>query len=106
MPNEEQRIPLTFEQRMDALASAIEAEAREREKADAAFHARMQSLASSHEALTRRHEALTLSLELMAHESEAQRIRSERDAEALNALVRIAEIHERRLTDLEGPRQQ
>ena len=99
MPNEEERTPPSFEQRLDALTSALEAEAREREKADTAFHARM-------EALARRHEALTLSLELMAHESEAQRLRSERDSEALNALVRIAEIHKRRLTDLEGPRPQ
>ena len=127
MPNEEQRTPLTFEQRMDALAAAIEAEAREREKGKADFDARMEALTGrhealtgrhealtgrhealtgSHEALTRRHEALTMNLELMAHESEAQRIRSERDAAALNALVRIAEIHERRLTDLEGPRPQ
>ena len=47
------------------------------------------------EALTARHEALTMNLELMSRDRE-------RDAENIRALARIAEIHERRLTRLEG----
>jgi hypothetical protein len=47
------------------------------------------------EALTARHEALTMNLEQMSRDRE-------RDAENIRALVRIAEIHERRLTRLEG----
>jgi hypothetical protein len=45
------------------------------------------------EALTERHEALTQSAELLLRETRA-------DAENIRALARIAEIHERRLTDL------
>jgi hypothetical protein len=54
-------------------------------------------------------EALTMSLELVSRESEAQRIKiemlitaSQQDGENIRALARIAEIHERRLTNLEG----
>jgi hypothetical protein len=66
--------------------------------------------------LTERHEALTQSLELLhldvqglraAIEADAQNIRaliaaSQADGENIRALARIAEIHERRPTDLEG----
>ena len=45
--------------------------------------------------LVERHEALTMNLELMSRDRE-------RDAENIRALARIAEIHERRLTRLEG----
>jgi hypothetical protein len=45
--------------------------------------------------LTERHEALTQSVELLL-------AAVERNTEHISALVRIAEIHERRLTDLEG----
>ena len=56
-------------------------------------------------------EALTMNLELMGHQQEAQGRRIdalikavEQDAENIRALARIAELHERRLTDLEdGP---
>jgi archaellum component FlaC len=59
--------------------------------------------------LTERHEALTMNLELLARE--VQDLRSaveklhrvvEKDAENIRSLARIAEIDERRLTDLEG----
>jgi len=59
--------------------------------------------------LTERHEALTQSVELLAIEMRELREIVNKNAEAIgqnsqhiNALVRIAEIHERRLTDLEG----
>jgi hypothetical protein len=61
------------------------------------------------ERLTERHEALAQSVELMLVESrehtkqiEALLATATRDGENIRALVRIAEMHERRLTDLEG----
>ncbi len=54
------------------------------------------------EALTARHEALTMNLELLSRDLETMRSNSERDGENIRALARIAEIHERRLTSLEG----
>jgi hypothetical protein len=63
--------------------------------------------------LTERHEALTETVELIAvmqRENEARfaqiAANQERDAEHINALVRIAEIHEHRLSGLEGDRPQ
>lgn len=68
------------------------------------------------EALAERHEALALSLELLSHEVESLRAATqnllattrehtkqlEMDGEHIRALVRIAEIHDRRITDIEG----
>jgi hypothetical protein len=54
------------------------------------------------EALTARHEALTMNLELIGRDLESMRARSQQDGENIQALARIAEIHERRLTHLEG----
>ena len=58
-------------------------------------------------------EALTMSLELMLRETEAHSKQIEahskqlvQDAENIRALARIAELHERRLTELEGGDQQ
>jgi hypothetical protein len=63
--------------------------------------------------LTERHEALTETVELIAvmqRENEARfaqiAANQERDAEHINALVRIAEIHEHRRFGLEGDRPQ
>jgi len=66
--------------------------------------------------LTARHEALTQSLELLHHDvrEQGKNIQeqgkniaqlldaSRQDGEPIRALVRVAEIHERRHTDLEG----
>lgn len=61
------------------------------------------------ERLAERHEALTQSVELMNHQIAMmnQQIAElvsvvKQDGENIRALARIAEIHERRLTDLEG----
>ena len=61
------------------------------------------------ERLTERHEALTQSVELLHGESiehtkqiEALLATATKDGEHIRALVRLAEIHERRLTHLEG----
>jgi hypothetical protein len=51
--------------------------------------------------LKERHEALTQSVELLLAETRELRVVSEQDGENIRALARIAEIHERRLTDLE-----
>jgi hypothetical protein len=47
-------------------------------------------------------EALTISLEIAARDIEGLRAIAAKDGENIRALARIAEIHERRLTDLEG----
>jgi hypothetical protein len=47
-------------------------------------------------------EALTTNLELTIREIEALRDTAKQDGENIRALARIAEMHERRLTDLEG----
>lgn len=52
--------------------------------------------------LTERHEALTQSLEILHHEVQELVKASHQDGENIRALARIAEIHERRLTELEG----
>ncbi len=59
--------------------------------------------------LTDRHEALTQSVELLLAETrELRAIAAEHtenlkvDSEHIRALVRIVEIHDRRLTDIEG----
>ena len=54
------------------------------------------------EALTARHEALTMGVEIISRDIEKLLQNSERDGENIRALARIAEIHERRVTDLEG----
>lgn len=68
------------------------------------------------DALTARHEALTMNLELISHDLEMLRARSEkdderikallanseRDAENIRALARIAEVHEHRLIISKG----
>jgi hypothetical protein len=67
--------------------------------------------------LTERHEALTETVELivaMQRENEERfekrfaqiAANQERDAEHINTLVRIAEIHEHRISGLEGDRPQ
>ena len=63
---------------------------------------RLEALTTRIEALAQRHEALTMNLELSALETERLRITAQQDGENIRALARIAEIHERRLTSLEG----
>jgi len=47
-------------------------------------------------------EALTMNLELVSRDIQDLKIAAQRDGENIRALTRIAEIHERRLTHLEG----
>ena len=52
--------------------------------------------------LVERHEALTQTVEILTRDVDALRVIAEQDGENIRALARIAEIHERRLTELEG----
>jgi len=68
-------------------------------------------LTKRHEALTERHEALTMNLELTSRDIQDLRANVaelnaavRQDAENIRALACIAEIRERRLSGLEGPR--
>lgn len=54
------------------------------------------------EALTERHEALTQSVEMLLATSRELVTKSQQDGDNIRGLARIAEIHEQRLTDLEG----
>ena len=61
------------------------------------------------EKLTERHEALTQTVELIAamqrdltRDVQSLRTATEQDGDNIRALARIAEIHERRLTEIEG----
>jgi hypothetical protein len=54
------------------------------------------------EKLTERHEALTMNRELLHRDIQDLKTTAQQDGENIRALVRIAEIHERRLTELEG----
>jgi len=49
-------------------------------------------------ALAERHEALTLSVELLHRDIQELKIVAQQDGENIRALARIAEIHEGRLT--------
>ncbi len=54
------------------------------------------------EKLTERHEALTLTVELVTADLQTLKALAQQDGENIRALARIAEIHERRLTEIEG----
>jgi archaellum component FlaC len=53
------------------------------------------------EKLTERHEALAQSVELMGHRLDTIITAINQDAENIRALTRIAEMHERRIENLE-----
>ena len=54
------------------------------------------------EKLTERHEALTVNLELLHRDVQDLKAVAQQDGENIRALARIAEIHEKRLTEIEG----
>jgi archaellum component FlaC len=54
------------------------------------------------EKLTERHEALTQTVELITVDLQTLKTLAQQDGENIRALARIAEIHERRLTGIEG----
>lgn len=47
-------------------------------------------------------EALTMSLEIAARDIEGLRVLAQKDGENIRALARIADNHERRITEMEG----
>jgi len=63
---------------------------------------RIASLTMNLELLSRDHEALRARHEATDRRVAALLTAVEQDAENIRGLVRIAELHERRLTDLEG----
>jgi vacuolar-type H+-ATPase subunit D/Vma8 len=66
------------------------------------FEDRMALFFKGMESLKERHEALTMNLELLHHDVLELKENSRRDGENIHALARIAEAHERRISDLEG----
>jgi archaellum component FlaC len=54
------------------------------------------------EKLTGRHEALTQTVELITADLQTLKTLAQQDGENIRALARIAEIHEKRLTGIEG----
>jgi hypothetical protein len=52
--------------------------------------------------IDQRIEALVMSLELLAHDVQDLKTAAQQDGENIRGLARIAEIHERRLSRLEG----
>ena len=54
------------------------------------------------EKLAERHEALAQTVEILTRDIQDLKSIAEQDGENIRALARIAEIHERRLTHLEG----
>ena len=74
------------------------------------FEERMERLAARHEALAQTVELIAIEIRELRAAQEKNDGRVERmisaieiDAENIRALARIAESHERRLTNLEGP---
>jgi hypothetical protein len=62
----------------------------------------MEAMKGSLEAMKERHDALTMNLELISHQIHDLKIASQQDGENIRAQARIAEIHNRRITDLEN----
>jgi archaellum component FlaC len=54
------------------------------------------------ETLTERHEALTQTVESITADLQTLKTLAQQDGENIRALARIAEIHEKRLTGIEG----
>jgi hypothetical protein len=52
--------------------------------------------------IDQRIEAMVMSLELLTRDVQDLKLTAQQDGENIRALARIAEIHERRLTHLEG----
>jgi hypothetical protein len=62
----------------------------------------LDSMKGGLDSMKDRHDALTMNLELLGHETHDLKIASQHDGENIRALARIAEIHNRRITDLEN----
>jgi len=62
----------------------------------------LDSMKGGLDSMKERHDALTMNLELLGHEIHDLKIASQQDGENIRALARIAEIHNRRITDLEN----
>jgi hypothetical protein len=67
-----------------------------------AMKSSLEAMKGSLDSMKERHDALTMNLELLGHEIHDLKIASQHDGENIRALARIAEIHNRRITDLEN----
>ena len=63
---------------------------------------RIERLTERHEALAQSVESLLLSSQEQGRNIDKLLVASEKDGEHIRGLARIAEIHEQRLTDIEG----
>jgi len=82
---------MTVDQRIENITTSMEA-----------MKGGLDAMKGGLEAMKERHDALTMNLELMGHEIGDIKIASQQDGENIRALARIAEIHNRRITDLEN----
>jgi hypothetical protein len=88
---------MTIDERIENIATGMEAMKARQD----ACNEGMERFKGGLEAMKERHDALTMNLELMGHEIREIRIASQQDGD-IRALARIAEIHERRITDTEN----
>jgi hypothetical protein len=89
---------MNIDERIENIATGMEAMKGSLE----AMQSRLDRLMSGLEAMKERHDALTMNLELLGHDITDLKIASQQDGENIRALARIAEIHNRRITDLEN----
>jgi archaellum component FlaC len=89
---------MNIDQRIENITTGMEAMKSSLE----AMKGSLDSMKGSLDSMKERHDALTMNLELLGHEIHDLKIASQQDGENIRALARIAEIHNRRITDLEN----
>jgi chromosome segregation ATPase len=89
---------MNIDQRIENITTGMEAMKSSLE----AMKGSLDSMKGSLDSMKERHDALTMNLELLGHEIADLKIASQQDGENIRALARIAEIHNRRITDLEN----
>ena len=82
---------MNIDERIENIATGMEA-----------MKGSLDSMKGSLDSMKERHDALTMNLELLGHDITDLKIASQQDGENIRALARIAEIHNRRITDLEN----
>jgi archaellum component FlaC len=89
---------MNIDERIENITTAMEAMKGSLE----AMKGGLDSMKGGLDSMKERHDALTMNLELLGHEIHDLKIASQQDGENIRALARIAEIHNRRITDLEN----
>jgi archaellum component FlaC len=82
---------VTIEARLDKITDSMEA-----------IQVSMVAIKNGLETMKERHDALAMNLELVGHGIHDLKIASQQDGENIRALARIAEMHERRISDIEN----